>query len=42
MAYTTINKASTYYFQKQFEGNNTNAHAITGVGFQPDLVIFKN
>jgi len=42
MAYTGINKSSLNFTTKLFTGNNTNAHAITGVGFQPDMVWFKN
>jgi len=42
MAYTGINKSSLNFTTKLFTGNNTNGHAITGVGFQPDMVWFKN
>lgn len=42
MAYTGINKSSLNYKNKRFTGNNTSGHAITGVGFAPDTVWFKN
>jgi hypothetical protein len=37
MAYTDIDKPSDYFNTKLYTGNNT-TNAITGVGFQPDLV----
>ena len=40
MAYTTINKQSAHFNSKLWTGNYQ-SHAITGVGFQPDLVWIK-
>jgi len=40
MAYTTINKQSAQFNTKLWTGNYQ-SHAITGVGFQPDLVWIK-
>jgi hypothetical protein len=37
MAYTTINKSTEHFNTKLYTGNGTTNHAITGVGFQPDL-----
>ena len=37
MAYTTINKHTDHFNSKLYTGNGTTDHAITGVGFQPDL-----
>ena len=37
-----INKPNQYFNTKLYTGNGTDAHAITGVGFQPDLLWFKN
>jgi len=37
MAYTTINKSTDYFNTKLYTGNGSTNHAITGVGFQPDL-----
>jgi hypothetical protein len=42
MAYTTINKSTDYFNTKLYTGNGSTGHAITGVGFQPDLVWLKN
>ena len=42
MAYTTINKGSSYFNTKLYTGNLTNNTAITGLGFQPDLVWIKS
>jgi len=42
MAYTNINKSSDYFNTKLWTGNSTNSTAITGVGFQPDMVWIKN
>ena len=42
MAYSTINKSSLYQNTKLYTGNYTDDHAITGVGFQPDLVWIKD
>jgi hypothetical protein len=41
MAYTTINKSSEYFNTKLYTGNGS-TNAITGVGFQPDLIWSKN
>ena len=41
MAYTTINKGSSYFNTKIYTGTGATA-SITGVGFQPDWVWFKN
>ena len=41
MAYTTINKSSLHFNTKLFTGNG-GTNAQTGVGFQPDLLWFKN
>ena len=42
MAFTTINNGSLFMNTKLYTGNGANNHAITGVGFQPDLVWCKN
>jgi len=42
MAYTTINKSTDYFNTKLYTGNGSNGHAITGVGFQPDLTWIKS
>ena len=42
MAYTTINKSSLHMNTKLYTGNGASSHAITGVGFQPDLTWNKN
>jgi len=42
MAYTTINKSSLHFNTKLYTGNGSNGHAITGVGFQPDMTWLKN
>jgi len=44
MAYTTINKSSDYFNTKLYTGNGASGstQAITGVGFQPDLVWIKS
>jgi len=41
MAYTTINKSTTYFNTKLYTGNGS-SNAITGVGFQPDLFWTKS
>ena len=41
MAYTTIKKPSDYFNTKLYTGNGSTGHAITGVGFQPDLLWLK-
>jgi hypothetical protein len=42
MAYTTINKSGDYFNTKLYTGNGSAGNAITGVGFQPDMVWIKN
>jgi len=42
MAFSTINKSSDYMNTVLYTGNYTDDHAITGVGFQPDLVWIKD
>jgi len=42
MAYTTINKSSDFFNTKLYTGNDSNSHAITGVGHQPDLIWIKS
>ena len=41
MAYTTISKSKTHFNTKLYTGNG-GTNALTGVGFQPDLVWIKN
>ena len=41
MAYTTIKKPSDYFNTKLYTGTGSQL-AVTGVGFQPDFVWFKN
>ena len=41
MAYTTIKKPSDYFNTKLYTGNG-GTNAITGVGFQPDLIWIKD
>jgi hypothetical protein len=41
MAYTTINKGSSYFNTKLYTGNGS-TQSVTGVGFQPDWVWIKN
>jgi len=41
MAYTTIKKPSDYFNTKLYTGNGS-TQSITGVGFQPDFLWFKN
>ena len=40
MAYTTINKSTDYFNTKLYTGNG-GTQSITGVGFQPDFVWYK-
>ena len=40
MAYTTINKSTDYFNTKVYDGTGS-SNALTGVGFQPDLVSIK-
>ena len=42
MAYTTINKSSSYFNTVLYAGNNGATQSVTGVGFQPDFVWIKN
>jgi len=42
MAYSVIKKPSDYFNTKLYTGNSSSTHAVTGVGFQPDLSWFKN
>ena len=42
MAYTTIDDPTIYFNTKLFTGNNSANNSITGVGFQPDFIWFKN
>ena len=42
MAYTTIKKPSDYFNTITWSGNGTSGRNITGVGFQPDFVWYKN
>jgi len=41
MAYTTINKSTDNFNTKIWTGTGSSGHAITGVGFQPDLLWIK-
>jgi len=41
MAYTTINKSKEHFNTKLYTGTGS-SNAQTGVGFQPDLIWFKN
>ena len=41
MAYTTIDKHNLHYKTHLFSGNGS-SNAQTGIGFQPDIVWFKN
>lgn len=41
MAYTTINKGSSYFNTVIYSGNGVNPTSITTVGFQPDLLWIK-
>ncbi|AXH71664.1 hypothetical protein P031_gp43 [Pelagibacter phage HTVC031P] len=41
MAYTTIKKPSDYFNTKLYTGDGSSSRSITGVGFQPDWVWFK-
>jgi len=40
MAYTTINKGSSYFNTVLYTGNGA-TQSVTGVGFQPDFVWIK-
>ena len=41
MAYTTVNKSSEHFNTKIYTGNQSSTHALTGVGFKPDLTWLK-
>lgn len=41
MAYSTINKPSLHFNTVLYTGDGTSSNAITGVGFQPDLLWIK-
>jgi len=41
MAYTTVNKSTSYFNTKLYTGTGS-SNAITGVGFQPDFTWIKN
>ena len=41
MAYTGIDKSTNYFNTVLYTGNGSDAHGITGVGFQPDWVWTK-
>jgi hypothetical protein len=41
MAYTTINKGSSYFNTVTYAGNSTDGRTLTGVGFKPDWVWIK-
>ena len=41
MAYTGVNKSTSYFNVKNYSGNGNANHAITGVGFQPDWTWIK-
>ena len=40
--YTAINDAGSFFNTKLYTGNGSTDTAITGVGFQPDFIWFKN
>ena len=42
MAYTTIDDPGLFFNTLLYTANNTGGTSITGVGFQPDLIWFKN
>ena len=42
MAYTTINKGSSYFNTVLYTGNDATNRSITGVGFQPDWTWIKS
>ena len=42
MAYTTINKGSSYFNTVLYTGDTNSTQAVTGVGFSPDWVWIKN
>jgi len=42
MAYTTIDDPTIYFNTVLYAGDDSTSNAITGVGFQPDLIWIKN
>ena len=42
MAYTAVNKSTTYFNTKLYTGDGASPRSITGVGFQPDFLWIKN
>ena len=42
MAYTGVNKSTEHFNTKLYTGTGSNGNAITGVGFQPDLIWIKD
>tara|TARA_R100001463_G_scaffold88996_1_gene143752 strand:- start:48 stop:1097 length:1050 start_codon:yes stop_codon:yes gene_type:complete len=42
MAYTTINKSTAHFNTKTYSGTTNSSDAISGIGFQPDLVWLKS
>ena len=41
MAYTTINKPSSYFDTQLWTGTNASGRTFTGLGFQPNLIWSK-
>ena len=42
MAYTTINKSTDYFEPIIFTASNASSNTVSGMGFQPDLIWWKN
>ena len=42
MAYSTIDDPTLYFNTVLYTGDNQANNAVTGVGFQPDFIWFKN
>ena len=42
MAFTTIDKPTLHFNTKLYTGNGSNGNAVTGVGFQPDIIWGKD
>ena len=42
MAYTTINKSADHFNLKKYTGTGSNGNAVTGIGFQPNLIWIKD
>ena len=42
MAYTTINKPTDYFEPITFTASNASSNTVSGMGFQPDLIWWKN